>query len=94
MLEFVSIVLSLSAVGLSATTAWLTLFQRGTVRMTQPTVIYFGPDAPARDLEIPRAKVYLRSLLYSTSKRAYRREHVRSPPPLRKQPNLQYLGTW
>lgn len=103
MFEFISIggfVLSLCAVAISASTAWLTLFQHGTVKMTQPTVIFFGTDGPARSSEIPPPKVFLRSLLYSTSKRgrivekAHRREHVHSPAPPRKQPNLQYLGTW
>ncbi len=48
---------------ISALTAWLTLFRRGTVRMTQPTLVAFladGPDGP---------KVFLRTLLYSTSQR-------------------------
>ena len=36
--------------------------------MTQPTVIYFGPDKPVLGSTAP-AKVYLRTLLFSTSKR-------------------------
>jgi hypothetical protein len=70
MAEWISITLSLAAVIISATTAWLTLFRRGTVRMTQPTLIYFGPDGPVRDPDSPygNAKVFLRSLLYATSK--------------------------
>jgi hypothetical protein len=69
MLESVSLALSLCAVALSAITAWLTLFQRGTVLMTQPTAIFFSLDGPANSSEIPPPKVFLRSLLYSTSKR-------------------------
>ena len=46
----------------------LVLFRRGTVKMTQPTVIYFGPDVSASS-DDPRPKVYLRTLLFSTAKR-------------------------
>lgn len=69
MAQVFSIVLSVAALAISALTAWLTLFQRGTVRMTQPTVIFLGPDGrPPNETPIA-AKVYLRSLLYATSKR-------------------------
>ena len=57
--------LSLSVSGL----VWLTLFRRGTVKMTQPTVIFFGPDTPRSHSDTPLPKVYLRTLLFSTSKR-------------------------
>lgn len=63
MTDPLSITLSVLALAISATTAWLTLFRRGTVKMTQPTVIFFGPDSPQSP------KVYLRTLLFSTSKR-------------------------
>jgi len=53
----------------SVTTAWLTLFRRGTVRMTRPTVIFFGPDTLRSSREDPLPKVFLRTLLFSTSKR-------------------------
>ncbi|MCO8625008.1 hypothetical protein [Burkholderia multivorans] len=65
----VSLVVSVLALSVSAVTAWLTLFQRGTVRMTQPTVIFFGPDAIRAHGEEPPPKIYLRSLIFSTSKR-------------------------
>jgi hypothetical protein len=66
-----SLALSFSALALaiSATTAWLTLFRRGKVKMTQPTVTYFGPDAPRSRDDTPLPKVYLRTLLFATSKR-------------------------
>jgi hypothetical protein len=69
MIEAVSLVLSVLALVVSGTTAWLTLFRRGTVRMTQPTVIFFGPDAPRSREDIALPKIYLRTLLFSTSKR-------------------------
>jgi hypothetical protein len=64
-----ALVISTLALALSAVTAWLTLFRLGTVKMTQPTVIFFGPDGPreARGNTLP--KVFLRTLLFSTSKR-------------------------
>ena len=37
--------------------------------MTQPTVIFFGPDAPRATDGPTLPKVYLRTLLFSTSKR-------------------------
>jgi hypothetical protein len=69
MLGTVSIIISALALMVSSVTAWLTLFRRGTVKMTQPTVIYFGPDKAHDDSEVPPPKVYLRTLLFSTSKR-------------------------
>src|ERR1035438_3053508 len=64
-----SITISTLALAVSTVTAWLTLFRRGTVKMTQPTVIYFGPDTPRTGDRLPLPKVYLRSLLFSTAKR-------------------------
>jgi hypothetical protein len=69
MADPISITISALALGVSSLTAWLTLFRRGTVKMTQPTVIYFGPDAPRPYSSSPPPKVYLRTLLFSTSKR-------------------------
>jgi hypothetical protein len=69
MADPLSITISALALGVSSVTAWLTLFRRGTVKMTQPTVIYFGPDAPRSRNVPPPPKVYLRTLLFSTSKR-------------------------
>jgi hypothetical protein len=68
MIANISLVVSVLALALSALTAWLTLLRKGTVRMTRPTVIFFGPDGgpPSKDLPL---KVFLRTLLYSTSKR-------------------------
>jgi hypothetical protein len=37
--------------------------------MTQPTLIFFGPDTPRSRDETPLLKIYLRTLLFSTSKR-------------------------
>lgn len=55
-MEAASIVISLLALGVSGLTAWLTLFRRGTIRMTQPTLVFFGPDGPGGG-----PKVFLRT---------------------------------
>ncbi|MBN1564357.1 MAG: hypothetical protein JXA10_10995 [Anaerolineae bacterium] len=65
MSDVISVVVSVLALFVSVITAWLTLLRKGTVRMTQPTVVYFGPDAGGKG----NPKVFFRSLLYSTSKR-------------------------
>ena len=64
MIQTITIIISIAALVISAVTAWLTLLRRGTIKMTQPTIIFFGPDGVAGP-----PKVYLRTLLYSTAKR-------------------------
>ena len=65
----ITISVAILALAVSATTAWLTLFRRGTVAMTQPTVIFFGPDKPGLGEKVSPPKIYLRCLLFATSKR-------------------------
>jgi hypothetical protein len=69
MVDALSLAISVLALTLSSVIAWLTLFRRGVVKMTQPTVIFFGPDTPRSPEDTPLPKVYLRTLLFSTSKR-------------------------
>jgi len=64
-----SLIISIMALGISGLTAWLTLLRRGTVKMTRPTVIFFGPDQPIDDETVGKPKVFLRFLLFSTAKR-------------------------
>jgi hypothetical protein len=59
-----SSVLSVSSFIVSVTVAWLTLFRRGTLRMTQPVQIAFL-------FEGEKPKIFLRTLLYATGKRGY-----------------------
>ncbi|MFN0155893.1 MAG: hypothetical protein ACKVUT_16095 [Gaiella sp.] len=61
-----AIIISSLALLVSAGTAYLTFLRRGRLRATLPTVVYFGPDGPK---EAGLSKVYLRTLLYSTSRR-------------------------
>jgi hypothetical protein len=63
-IETLSLVFSGIAVSLSLTTTWLTLLRRGAVRMTQPSLIFFGPDGSRGP-----AKVFVRAFMYSTSDR-------------------------
>lgn len=67
--QYISIIISTLALTISAITAYLTLFRRGSVRMTQPTVIFFGPDGRSSEPDHSANKVYLRMLLYATAKR-------------------------
>lgn len=69
MSEWVAVGISGLALVISSVTAWLTLFRSGALRMTQPTVVFFGPDGGRSEEESPRLKVFLRTLLYSTSQR-------------------------
>src|SRR5947199_1179157 len=69
MVEPISITVAVLSLAISAGTAWLTLFRRGTVKMTQPTIIFFGPDMPRSRSDTPIPKIFLRTLLFSTSKR-------------------------
>ena len=64
-MEALSLGLSLASLALSGVTFWLTSLRKGTVRMTKPTLVFFGPDGGGD----AQPKVYLRSLLVSTSKR-------------------------
>lgn len=69
MLPYVTAALSGAAIVISLLTAWLTLLRRGELRMTQPTVVFFGFDAPRHKEQSPLPKIYLRTLLFSTGKR-------------------------
>ncbi len=63
----ISMVISALALVVSGVTAWLTLLRKGQVEMTQPAVVYFGPDGGRGGGASP--KIFLRALLYSTSRR-------------------------
>jgi hypothetical protein len=67
--HMVAVAISVLSLLVSITTAWLTLFRRGTVKMTQPTIIFFGSDIPRSGRDTPLPKVFLRTLLFATAKR-------------------------
>jgi len=67
-------------------TAWLTLFRKGTVRMTQPTIIGFfrhTSDGP---------RVFLPTLLFSTSKQTHVVENIYAT--LRRGDTIQTFSIW
>lgn len=68
--SLLALVVAILALSVSALTAWLTLLRKGEVRMTQPTVIYFGPDGGFKAEDAP-PKVFLRTLLFSTGKQGH-----------------------
>lgn len=69
MTSLIASIISALALSVSVLTAYLTLFRRGTIRMTQPTVVFFGPDGGPSEAGHSSSKVFLRTLLYATSKR-------------------------
>ncbi|WP_062112351.1 hypothetical protein [Collimonas pratensis] len=69
MVDALPVTISVLALTVSVTTAWLTLFHRGTVRMTRPTQIFFGTDSSGRENAAVLPKIYLRALMFATSKR-------------------------
>lgn len=71
-LALLGVTISLLSLGVSATTMWFAWLRRGRLTMTKPTLVFFGYD------EVPRTipKVFLRTLLYSTSPRGKMVEHM------------------
>lgn len=59
------VVISVVSFLVSGTALWLTWFRRGRLAMTKPTLIFFGYDTKP----LLEPKVFLRTLLYSTSAR-------------------------
>jgi hypothetical protein len=64
-----TVAISCLALAVASVTAWLSFFRAGRLVMTQPTIVFFGPDGPMFEKE--KNKVYLRTLLYSTAKRGH-----------------------
>ena len=63
----ISPVVSVSALLVSLFTAWFTIFRRGVVRSTHPSFISFSYDFI--EGKTPWAKIFLRTLIFSTGKR-------------------------
>jgi len=68
-MEILSIALASLSLLISGVTAWLTLLQKGTIKMTQPMLVAFAFENSA-------PKVFFRTLLYSTSRRGQRIESM------------------
>src|SRR3989344_4406048 len=63
----ISPAVSLIALAVSLFTLWFTILRRGTVRSTHPSFVAFRYDFVERS--VPQAKIFFRSLLFSTGKR-------------------------
>lgn len=72
MLEVISILISVIALLVSLITLWLTRYRKGTIKMTKPTVIFFGPDGSGKE----HNKIFIRTLFYSTSDRGQYLENM------------------
>jgi hypothetical protein len=62
MVDPLSVAIAILSLAVSSVTAWLTLFRRGVVKMTQPTIIFFGSDIPRSRDERTRLKIFLSTL--------------------------------
>lgn len=71
-LALLGVAISILSLGVSATTMYFTWLRRGRLAMTKPTLVFFGYDAVPK--MIP--KVFLRTLLYSTSPQGKMVEHM------------------
>lgn len=67
MLDSVTLTISVLALVISCVTTWLTLFRRGCVRMTRPSLIVFLRDPPRPGEAEGLPKIFLRTLLFSTA---------------------------
>lgn len=63
----ISPVVSLIALAVSLFTLWFTILRRGIVRSTHPSFVAFRYDFVEKS--VPQAKIFFRSLLFSTGKR-------------------------
>lgn len=61
-LSLASFVISFASFGVAFSALWIVHLRRGTLKMTQPTMLFFGRDQRP---QIP--KLYLQTLLFSTS---------------------------
>jgi hypothetical protein len=71
-MQFATIAISVLALLISGATLWFSQIRRGKLKMTRPTVVFFGPDGGEGGI----SKVFLRTLLYSTGKRGTVLEHL------------------
>ncbi len=90
MSPWLSLGISCLALFISGITAWLTFFRKGKLVMTQPTVVFFGPDGSR--FESGKNKIYLRTLLYSTAKRGQVLESLHVS--LRRNESKQNFNIW
>ncbi|HMS94474.1 MAG TPA: hypothetical protein PKA03_04535 [Tabrizicola sp.] len=71
-MQYFSIGISVLALFISGVTLWLTHLRQGALKMTRPSVVFFGPHGNEDGI----SKVFMRTLLYSTGKRGIVLEHL------------------
>jgi hypothetical protein len=86
-MEIISIITSIVALIISGLTAWLALLHRGTIKMTQPTIFFFGPDGTSGP-----PKIFLRTLLFSTASKGHIIENMYSK--LQRGESIQNFNIW
>ena len=73
---------------ISLLTFWLTRMKKGKVKMTRPTVIFFGPDGGGEK----HNKIFIRTLLYSSS---YRGKYIQNMfVRLQRGESVQNFNVW
>lgn len=68
-MQIISITVSLIALCASLFTLWFTILRRGSVLITRPSLVAFTYELVGG--KIPQAKIFLRTLLFSTGKRGW-----------------------
>ena len=86
-MEIVTIIISVIALIISGLTAWRALFHSGTIKMTQPTIFFFGPDGVSGP-----PKIFLRTLLFSTSNKGHIIENMYAK--LQRGESVQNFNIW
>lgn len=87
MIEILSIILAAISLLVSICVAWLTLLNRGTVIMAQPTIVFFGYDGP-----LGPPKVVIGTILFSTGQRGHILESMFIK--LRRSETIQTFSRW
>jgi|HubBroStandDraft_4_1064222.scaffolds.fasta_scaffold226960_2 hypothetical protein len=89
-----ALVVSFLALAVSALTAWLTLLRKGEIRMTRPTVIYFGPDGGPKAEARPEKGFPSNPPVLYRQTRSRRREYVRASATRRDAAEFQCVDVW
>ncbi|WP_020539251.1 hypothetical protein, partial [Lewinella cohaerens] len=64
-MQYISLAISIVALTISAVTFWIMRIKKGEVKMTRPSVIFFGPDGGGSQ----HRKIFIRTLLFSSAER-------------------------
>jgi len=86
-MDFISIPISIFSLAISIGTFWLVFIQRGRLKMIKPTVVFLGYD----HTPTPTAKIFIRTLLYSTAPRGVVIEGMYAKIHSKKQSDVFYV---